>query len=96
VAKLADVQGRSQEVRRRLAEVESGIAALEAEQISESEIQAALADFDGVWEALQPREQARIIELLVESVVWDAEAESIAITFRPTGIKTLAGKEEAA
>jgi hypothetical protein len=76
-----------------LADVESEISGLEAEQISESEIQAALADFDGVWEALQPREQARVIELLVESVVWDGQAESISITFRPTGIKTLAASE---
>jgi site-specific DNA recombinase len=93
VAKLADVQDESQEVRRRLADVESEIATLESEQISESEIQAPLADFDGVWEVLQPREQARIIELLIESVVWDGEAENVSITFRPTGIKTLAASE---
>jgi hypothetical protein len=96
VAKLADVQDQSRDVQRRMTDVESEIARLEAEQISESEIQAALADFDGVWEALQPREQARVIELLVASVVWDGEAESVSITFRPTGIKALAAKEEAA
>jgi hypothetical protein len=66
---------------------------LESEQISDAEIQAALADFDGVWESLQPREQARVIQLLIESVVSDGEAESISITFRPTGIKTLAARE---
>jgi len=37
-----------------------------------------------------------VIELLVESVVWDGEAESVSITFRPTGIKMLAAREEAA
>jgi hypothetical protein len=51
--------------------------------------------FDGVWDTLQPREQARVIELLIESVVWDGEAESVSITFQPTGIKTLAAREEA-
>jgi len=74
----------------------SELAKLESEQISDEEITSALADFDGVWESLQPREQARVIELLVESVVWDGEAESVSITFRSTGIKMLAGREEAA
>jgi hypothetical protein len=46
-----------------------------------------------LWEALQSREQARLIELLVESVVWDGAVESISITSRPTGIKTLAASE---
>ena len=56
----------------------------------------ALTEFDGVWEALKPREQARLIELLVESVTWDGEAESVSITFRSTGVKSLAQQEDAA
>ena len=42
-----------------------------------------------------------MIELLVERIAYDGQAGSIAITFRPNGIKTLAAelaerKEEAA
>jgi site-specific DNA recombinase len=48
-----------------------------------------LADFDAVWDRLAPREQARMIELLIECVAYDGHAGKIAITFRPTGIKTL-------
>jgi hypothetical protein len=94
--RLVEVQDQSREVQRRLATVESKVAKLESEQVSDAEVKAALADFDGVWEALQPREQARAIELLVESITWDGEAESVSITFRPTGIKSLAAREEAA
>ena len=54
----------------------------------------ALAEFDGVWEALVPREQARVLELLIEGVEHDGESGDVAITFRPTGIKTLAAEFE--
>jgi hypothetical protein len=60
-----------------------------------------LADFDAVWDCLAPHEQARVIELLVECVAYNGEAGNISITFRPSGIRSLAGelaarKEEAA
>ena len=94
MARLAEVQEHSLETQRRLAAVESELAQLEAEQIDDADIKSALADFDGVWEALQPREQARVIELLVETVAWYGKAESVSITFRPTGIKTLAASDQ--
>ncbi len=69
--------------------------------VDEAEIAAALADFDTVWDCLAPREQGRVVELLVERVAYDGGTGSISITFRPAGIKTLAGeltqrKDEAA
>jgi len=47
---------------------------------------------DAVWDCLSPREQARVVELLVEQVVYDGNGGSVAIAFRETGIKTLAGE----
>ena len=54
-----------------------------------------------MWDCLAPREQARVIELLVQQVAYDGDGGNISITFRPSGIKALAGelaerKEEAA
>jgi hypothetical protein len=51
-----------------------------------------------IADAVAPRDQARIIELLVDRVNCDADAGSVAITFRPSGIKSLAKliEEEAA
>jgi site-specific DNA recombinase len=54
-----------------------------------------------VWDCLAPREQARVIELLVDRVTYDGVAGTISITFHPRGIKALASemaeqREEAA
>jgi len=38
---------------------------------------------------MAPRERARLVELLVERVLVDSEAGTVAITFRPSGIRTL-------
>ena len=45
-------------------------------------------------QALVPREQARVLELLIERVEHDGANGDVAITFRPTGIKTLAAEFE--
>ena len=49
-----------------------------------------MAVFDPIWDSLTPREKARIIHLLVERVDYDAATGKVAITFHPSGIKTLA------
>ncbi len=45
--------------------------------------------FDPVWETLTPREQARVIRLLVQRVDYDGEKGTVSVTFHPAGIKTL-------
>jgi site-specific DNA recombinase len=62
---------------------------LEALRLSEDEVLAALHDFDPLWRQMAPRERARLVELLVEKVMVDSEAGTVAITFRPSGIRTL-------
>ena len=89
--RLADALERSQAAERRLAEVEGQLEQLDA-PLDDAKITAALADFDTVWAHLSPREQCRIVELLVESVVYDGAGGNISITFRPSGIKALAGE----
>jgi site-specific DNA recombinase len=56
----------------------------------------ALAVFDEVWGCLLPREQERVIGLLVERVDFDGQRQTVAITFRPTAIRTLAAEVAAA
>ena len=48
-----------------------------------------LADFNNMWASMQPGEQARAIELLIERVTFDGRIGELSITYRPTGIKTL-------
>ena len=58
--------------------------------LAEAEVQRALAVFDHRWDALAPREQARIIALLIARVDYDGAAGKVSILFHPAGIKTLA------
>jgi len=96
-ARLADLQERIQVAERRATESREEAVALNHRIIDEEELASALAAFDPAWESLAPREQARILHLLIERIDYDGEKESISITFRPCGIKTLAeelGSEE--
>jgi site-specific DNA recombinase len=98
--RLADANDRIREAERRASEVDSELATLQGNVLDENEVANALRDFDSVWDCLTSAEQARVIELLVERVVYDGADESIAITFRPSGIralgKRLAGRTEEA
>jgi len=90
LARLADLQDRLRGGERRLTEVREEILAHQRQSLTEHEVENALAAFDPVWEALTPREQRRIVQLLVERVDYDGAKGKVAITFHPTGIKTLA------
>lgn len=58
--------------------------------MDDAEVKAGLAAFEPVWESLSVAEQSRLLNLLIEKVVYDGSDSTIAVTFRPTGIKELA------
>jgi site-specific DNA recombinase len=86
---VADLQDRIRRAGRRLAEVREEEVALADDLVDEAEVARVLAEFGTLWGALTPREQARVVELLVERVDYDGQNGSVSITFRPAGIKTL-------
>jgi site-specific DNA recombinase len=90
VSRLADLQERIRDAERRTTEINEQIIALGQEMVDEREVALALSVFDPVWDSLTQREQARIVQLLVERVDYDGAAGKVSITFRPSGIKTLA------
>jgi site-specific DNA recombinase len=94
--RLADLQERTRAVERRLTETRERHVAAEGEAVDAEDLDAALALFDPVWDALFPREQARILALLVEGVRYDGGAGTLAVTFRPSGIRALADEVRAA
>ena len=59
------------------------------ERVEPEELRAALAQFSPAWDCLVSHEQERLLKLLIERISYDGQAGTIAITFRPTGIKTL-------
>ena len=85
-------EGRIRETEMKITEVRGRIVAIGREIVDEREVEAALSVFDPVWDTLCPREQARIIRLLVERVDYDGAKGTIAVTFHPNGIKTLAAQ----
>lgn len=90
--RLADAHDRIRDAERRVTEIDDELAVLGSDLLEERDVAAALADFDAVWECLAPREQSRVIDLLVERVAYDGAGGSVSITFRPSGIKALAGE----
>ncbi len=73
----------------RVTEIDDELATLNGELIDEFEIVNALKEFGELWKMLEPHEQSRIIELLIERVTYDGHTSQLSITYRPTGIRTL-------
>jgi site-specific DNA recombinase len=91
-ARLADLNERIRCAERRATELREELAAARRTSVAEHDVAFVLAHFDPVWESLSPREQARVIELLVERVQYDGTKGKLSITFHPVGIKTLAAE----
>lgn len=89
-ARLADLQERMSRAESRLSEVQRRMADQETGGVDEARLGAAFEDFDGVWNALSPREQAEALSLLVARVEYDADESTVAVSFHTSGIKALA------
>ena len=76
----------------RLQEIREQVGALRDDMVGEDEIRATLAEFDVLWASLTPKEQARIIQLLVSRIEYDGGTGTVSITFRPSGIRALEGE----
>ncbi|UYV11956.1 MAG: recombinase family protein [Phycisphaera sp.] len=88
-ARIAELHERLSDAQNRLPAVEERLAELGRESIGPEEASAAFADFELLWQNLIPREQARLLRLLISVVEYDAEAQSVSVTFRPTSIRAL-------
>ena len=89
VSSLAETQERIRSAERRLTEIDNELITLNGELVDHAEVAKVLANFDDLWQALVPREQARVLELLVERVAYDGEHGNVSLTFHPCGIKSL-------
>ena len=89
VSQLAELQDQLRTTERRLTEIDSELAALQSNQIDESEVTRLLTDFHQTWDALAPRDQARVLKLLIERIDYRGKEGQFSLTFRPSGIQTL-------
>jgi len=81
--RIGQVEGRVRKVKQHLAEARHGL--LDEERAGE-----ALALFDPAWEAMSPREHARVAALLIDEVVYDAAKGKLTIHFAQGGLAALA------
>jgi site-specific DNA recombinase len=88
LARLADLQERIRGAERRATVLREHIRAVGSPTIDDQQIAEALSRFDPLWDSLTPREQSRVIELLVERVDYDGTRGKVAVTFHPEGIKS--------
>jgi site-specific DNA recombinase len=87
-----DLQEEIRKIERRATEVREELIAIDHSSFSQGELKAALRHFGPGWEVLFAGERARILRLLLERVDWDREAETLVITFSPTGVKAVAAE----
>ncbi len=87
---LASLQERTRLAEQRATQVREQILALSKQVVDEREVVTALSVFDPVWDSLTSREQARILQMMVERVEYDGVKATVAVTFRPAGLKMFA------
>ena len=97
-ARLADLHEKVRACEERAAALNQKIAEASAGEVTKADVDAALGEFDGVWSRLTPREQARLMRMLVQRVDYDATKGSVSITFHPLGLRSIGqrGHEEEA
>lgn len=86
---LADLHERLNKAEERQRLLREQHAIIESKMVTKGEVDSALAAFDPLWQSLNPREQARVLNLLVQRVEYDGAAGKITITFHPNGLRSL-------
>jgi site-specific DNA recombinase len=92
-SRLAELQQRVGPVEERVARLRLQADALRQGRLDEAQAARGLAGLDAAWGNSALLEQARLVRLLVERVDYDGSRGRVAIAFRPTGFKTLAGEQ---
>jgi len=89
---LEKAQQRLTTMENRGEEIRGQVETLQGCEVDEKEIAQTLEAFNPIWEVLHTPEKERVLRLLIEKVAYDGRTEELAITFRPTGIATLAAE----
>ena len=87
--RLAELQDTIRVAEQRLIQLDQELESLQRDPLDHNAVATALAEFTGLWQSLPQGEQARIMALLIDRVIYDGRSETIAITFRDCGIHSL-------
>lgn len=91
---LADLQEQIRAMEQRMVVVRQDIVNLQRAAIDENDLTQALMLFEPIWETLPPRDQSRIIKLLIERIGYDGRNGKVTITFRSLGLRMLCNDQE--
>jgi site-specific DNA recombinase len=91
--RLAEVNEAILAAERKATELRERATTREQEHVDPAAVRIALSSLAPVWGQLAPKEQAPVIQLLVERVDYDGKAGTISVTFHPSGIKALATEQ---
>jgi len=94
--RLAEIEKEIEMKNQRLSALKGEMLQIDMKIVDQADVRKALVMFDPIWDVLYPKEKARVLHLLVEQVVYDGEQGTIAVTFNPMGMKTLAAEAVAA
>ncbi len=84
---MASAQERQRAATERLYSIVDEIRNCDRVPPDEEVVRQALRDLDPVWNALAPREQQRVLNLLVQRVDYNGESGNVEITFEPDGFE---------
>jgi len=84
---LARIRDQIAETENRLAAAARDLRAHEADEVTEREVIDALRRLDPIWDELFPAKQARVVQLLVESVV--VNPDGLEVCVRSDGLRSL-------
>ncbi|MBU0995369.1 MAG: recombinase family protein [Proteobacteria bacterium] len=91
-ARMSDLQDHISADGYRLEKKTNEISALKDVSINKADLKNAFSLFEPIWNSLSIKEQTRIIRLLIEKIGYDGENNKIRLSFRPSGIASLAGE----
>ena len=87
--RLAELQDRAKYLDNRMPELLSQMARIETEAADPKEVEAALQEFDPLWEQLSAWEQERFIRALVDQVRYEGKTGTVTVGFRSNAARNL-------
>lgn len=88
-ARLAELDAELATVQQREGEIASELQELAEATFDEAQVRRVLAEFQKVWEHLQPRERHRVLRLLLVRARFDGNAGELHLDFRSNGLRAL-------
>ena len=91
-ARLAELHEGLREAEQRFTELRDQAERAQRQIVTKAEVDSALEAFTPLWDTLGPREQARVLRLLIQRVDYDGANGKVAIAFHANGIRTIGQK----